>query len=105
MVVLVLEEERANKMKTISIGTDYNYIQLSTVINTADYKLNLFGENIVICSNDALHKYQLDKIQVISYPIPLPSSSLSRLQILPIYYYSKNNNNTDFLLIFKQENT
>ena len=51
-------------MKTISVPDVFSHLQLTTTINTSEYKLNIFGNQLVICSNDALHKYQPEKIVV-----------------------------------------
>jgi len=64
VLVLILEEDRANKIKTVVVPQVFDFIRLGTVINTADYKLNLFGNRLIVCSNDSLHRYQLDKITV-----------------------------------------
>lgn len=75
--MLILEQDKASKLKNIEIPDDcFKFIQLHTVINTSEYKINMFGRKVVLCSNDSLHKYQLDKIVVDEFDLPLPMSSL-----------------------------
>ena len=85
LLILILELDKARKMKSISIPEQFTYLQLSSVVNTAEYKLNIFGNRVVVCSNDPLHRFQLEKIQVQDYALPLPESPLPRCSLVPVY--------------------
>jgi hypothetical protein len=90
-------------MKSVGLPEVFNYIQLSTVVNTSEYKLNLFGNKLIVCSNDALHRFQLEKIQVQDYELPLPFSAYRNCSIHPIFTLANEKNSTDFLMIFREE--
>ena len=75
------------------------------MVNTSDYKLNIFGSTLVVCSNDSLHKYQIDKITVQSYEMPVPESNLNQSEIIPVLSLGKDVNTTDFIMIFREEQT
>lgn len=101
LIVLILEEEKARKMKSVSIPEQYNYIQLATLVNTAEFKINIFGSRVVVCSNDPLHRFQLEKILVQDFSLPLPHSLLPNLAILPVLSLTNDKSN-DFLVILRQ---
>ena len=73
---------------------------MTTVVNTAEFKIHLFGNRVILCSNDPLHRFQLEKILVQDYPLPLPASSFNRMSILPVFSLANNKNN-DFLVIVR----
>lgn len=85
LLILILELDKARKMKSVCIPEQFAYLQLSAVVNTAEYKLNIFGNRVVVCSNDPLHRFQLEKIQVQDYALPLPESALPRCSLVPVY--------------------
>lgn len=102
LTVLILEEDKARKMKTLPIPEEFDYLQLPTVINTAEFKLNLFGSIVIVCSNDPLHRFQLEKILVQDFPLPLPASALPRLSLMPVLAVGGERAG-DFLLVLREE--
>ena len=81
-------------MKTIPVPDFFSHLQLSTIINTSEYKLNIFSNQLIICTNDTLHKYQTEKIMVQTYDLPLPESSFTRYEVVPIVNFNNQKNNT-----------
>jgi hypothetical protein len=75
---------------------------MATVVNTAEFKIHLFGNRVILCSNDPLHRFQLEKIQVQDYPLPLPASSFTRLSLLPVLTLANDKGN-DFLVVMREE--
>lgn len=102
LIILILELDKARKMKSVCIPEQFAYLQLTVVVNTAEYKLNIFGNRVVVCSNDPLHRFQLEKIQVQDYALPLPESPLPRYSLVPVYSIT-NEKYVDFLMIFREE--
>jgi hypothetical protein len=49
-----------------------------------------------------LHRFQLEKILVQDFPLPLPSSSYSECTILPVFSLSNEKTN-DFLIVMREE--
>lgn len=74
---------------------------MATVVNTAEFKIHLFGNRVILCSNDPLHRFQLEKILVNDYPLPLPVSSFNRMSLLPVFSLTNDKSN-DFLVIMKE---
>jgi hypothetical protein len=101
LAVLILEEDKARKMKNVPIPEEFDYLQLPTVVNTAEFKINIFGRKVVVCSNDPLHRFQLEKILVQDFPLPLPTSPFSRLSLLPVFSVGSDKTG-DFLIVLRE---
>ena len=101
--VLVLEQDKATRIKDIGVPDGFRYMQLQTVVNTSDYKLNIFGRVVVVCSNDSLHKYQVDKITVVDFELPLPVSNLGSCEVVPMVALGRDKNSTDFMVVVREE--
>jgi hypothetical protein len=101
--VLVLEQEKASKVKSIVVEDGFRHFQLKATINTSEYRLNVFGSRLVICSSDSLHKYQLDKIKIQDFALPLPATNLELSDIIPLHVVGKDSNTTDFVVIYREE--
>jgi hypothetical protein len=70
-------EDKALPIKDISLDRVMKGLKISTTINTAPFKITIIAKTILIVSNDALHKYQTDKIIVESFPLPVQDISAS----------------------------
>ncbi len=75
---------------------------MATVVNTAEFKIHLLGNRLILCSNDPLHRFQLEKILVQDYPLPLPTSSFHKLTLIPVFTLSNDKSN-DFLVVMREE--
>ena len=103
MSVLVLEQDKASRIRDIAVPDGFRYVQLQTVVNTSDYRLNLFGGVVVVCSSDSLHKYQVDKISVVDFELPMPVTTWGSCEVVPLVALGRDRNNTDFMVIVREE--